>query len=333
MNANTAETTPHSPAAPRPRVLDLIDNTCRVKGYSHKTAKTYGGWVRRFSNFHHRRPLSEMGAVEVRDFLSHLANDLNVAVSTQNQALNALLFLYKHIIPKEIGLINADRAKKAKFLPAVLTRPEVKKVLDNLYGPEKLMGWMLYGCGLRLNEVLSLRVKDIDFTQMTVTVRQGKGKKDRVVMLPESQVVALQAQLKVVAELHREDVANQIGVSLPGALEKKYPSAPFSWAWFWIFPARKVCTDPRWAPDRPVRFHIHESVLQKAMKTAIVKAQIAKHAGCHTMRHSFATHLLEDGYDIRTLQELLGHSDVKTTMVYTHVMGKGCSVKSPADRL
>jgi len=176
-------------------------------------------------------------------------------------------------------------------------------------------------------------VKDLDFDRMTVTVMEGKGNKDRVVMLPQSLVEPLRAHLARVAELHRQDAANGIGVSLPGSLGKKYPSAPFAWAWFWLFPARKVCTDPRWAADRPKRHHIHETVLQKAVKAAIGKARVTKHAGCHTFRHSFATHLLEDGYDIRTVQELLGHADVRTTMIYTHVMGKGCHVKSPADRL
>ena len=333
MNTAPSGQPPHSTEQHKPKVLDLIRNHCRVKHLSDKTAATYCGWVRRFSLFHHKRPLSAMGTPEIEEFLTHLATGHNVAASTQNQAFNALLFLYTHVIPKDLGKIDAIRAKKPKRLPAVFTRAEVAAVLGHLYGTEKLMGLRLYGCGLRLNECLALRVKDIDFDRQTVTVMEGKGNKDRVVMLPQSAAELLRPHLARVAELHRQDAANHIGVSLPGALEKKYPSAPFAWPWYWVFPARKVCTDPRWALERPKRHHIHETVLQKAMKAAIGKAQVAKHAGCHTLRHSFATHLLEDGYDIRTVQELLGHADVRTTMIYTHVMGKGCSVKSPADRL
>lgn len=324
---------PHGDGSRRPKVLDLIHERCRVKHLSEKTAQAYCGWVRRFSLFHGKRPLSEMGEWEIEVFLTHLATRHNVAASTQNQAFNALLFLYTQVIPKDLGKIDAMRAKKPRRLPVVLTRAEVSAVLEQLYGTEKLMGTLLYGCGLRLNECLRLRVKDLDFDRMTVTVREGKGDKDRTVMMPQSVVEALRGHLLRVAEMHREDAAKGIGVSLPGALERKYRAAPFSWPWYWVFPARKVTTDPRWAADRPKRHHIHETVLQKAVKGAVAAARIAKPAGCHTFRHSFATHLLEDGYDIRTVQELLGHADVRTTMIYTHVMGKGCSVRSPADRL
>jgi len=333
MNTLPTAQTPHSMEQHKPKVLDMIRNHCRVKHMSDKTATAYCGWVRRFSLFHNKRPLSAMGTVEMEAFLTHLATVHNVAASTQNQAFNAILFLYTHVIPKDLGKIDSIRANKPKRLPAVFTRAEVAAIIGQLYGTEKLMGLLLYGCGLRLNECLGLRVKDLDFDRMTVTVMEGKGNKDRVVMLPQSLVEPLRAHLARVAELHRQDAANGIGVSLPGSLGKKYPSAPFAWAWFWLFPARKVCTDPRWAADRPKRHHIHETVLQKAVKAAIGKARVTKHAGCHTFRHSFATHLLEDGYDIRTVQELLGHADVRTTMIYTHVMGKGCHVKSPADRL
>lgn len=333
MNTVPSEQRPHSSEPHKPKVLDLIRNHCRLKHLSEKTAATYCGWVRRFSLFHGKRPLSGMGRVEVEQYLTHLATVHNVAASTQNQAFNALLFLYTHVIPKDLGKIDAIRAKKPKRLPAVFTRNEVAAVLDKLYGTERLMGLLLYGCGLRLNECLRLRVKDVDFDRSTVTVMEGKGNKDRVVMLPQSAVDPLRSHLMRVAELHRQDVAAGVGVSLPGSLQKKYPSAPMAWAWYWVFPARKVCVDPRWAADGPKRHHIYETVLQKAVGRAIRAAQVAKHAGCHTMRHSFATHLLEDGYDIRTVQELLGHKDVRTTMIYTHVMGKGCSVKSPADRL
>jgi integron integrase len=333
MNTKPVEQTLHSQNQQKPRVLDLIRNTCRVKGYSPKTAGTYGDWVKRFSFFHGRRPLSEMGEVEIEAFLTHLAIDHNVAPATQNQALNALVFLYKHIIPKQIGNIDAVRSKKTKRLPTVFTRSEVSAVFQHLYGADRIMASLLYGCGLRLNECLQLRVKDVDFERQTVTVREGKGSKDRVVMLPAVVCGPLKAHLESVAEVHRQDVANGIGVSLPGALHKKYPKAPFAWGWFYIFPARKVCTDPRWAPNGPVRHHIHETVLQRSVKEAVGKSQIVKPGGCHTFRHSFATHLLEDGYDIRTVQELLGHADVRTTMIYTHVMGKGCSVRSPMDKM
>lgn len=333
MNTFPVGQTPHFDETHRPKVLDLIRNHCRVKHLSEKTADAYCGWVRRFSLFHHKRPLSSMGTGEIEQFLTHLATGHNVAASTQNQAFNALLFLYTHVIPKDLGKIDAIRAKKPRRLPAVFTQEEVRSVLGHLYGTERLMGLLLYGCGLRLNECLRLRVKDLDFDRLTVTVMEGKGNKDRVVMLPKSTVEPLRSHLAGVAEMHRQDGAKGIGVSLPGALEMKCPSAPFSWPWYWVFPARKVTTDARWAAKRPKRHHVHETVLQKAVKVAIGNAQVAKHAGCHTLRHSFATHLLEDGYDIRTVQELLGHADVRTTMIYMHVMGKVCSVRSPADRL
>lgn len=215
----------------------------------------------------------------------------------------------------------------------MFTRGEVKRLFEHLFGTDKLMVSMLYGCGLRLNECLNLRIKDIDFERMTVTVREGKGDKDRVVMLPQALVEPLRTHLATVAEQHRQDEANGIGVSLPGRLEKKYPTAPYAWAWYWVFPARKVCRDPRWAADRPKRHHLHETALQRAVKTAIRKAQITKHGGCHTLRHSFATHLLEDGYNIRVVQEMLGHKNVTTTQIYTHVMAQDCNVLSPFDRL
>lgn len=336
MQSQAVNQTLHSTneqAQKKPRVLDLIRNTCRVKNYSQKTADTYCDWVKRFSFYHNRRPLSDMGTPEIEAFLTYLATERNVAASTQNQAFNALLFLYKNVIPKDLGRIDAVRAKKPKRLPEVFTRSEVQTILSKLYAAELLMGSLLYGCGLRLNECLQLRVKDIEFERMTVTVREGKGNKDRVVMLPRSVSESLKTHLAWVAELHREDVANGIGVSLPGALSKKYPKAPFEWGWYFIFPARKICVDPRWAADGPKRHHLHETALQRAVKAAIRSAGVVKHAGCHTFRHSFATHLLEDGYDIRTVQELLGHKDVRTTMVYLHVMGKGCIVRSPMDGL
>lgn len=338
MNAQLNQTTPLSQpvqqADGKPRVLDLIRNTIRVKGYSSRTADAYCDWVRRFSQFHHKRPLSEMGGPEVEQYMTYLAVKADVAASTQNQAFNALLFFYKHVFPRDLGKINGVRAKKAKRLPEVFTKTEVMAIFQQMYGTDKLMGLLLYGCGLRLNECLALRVKDVDFDRMTVMVRAGKGNKDRVIALPASLKAPLQSHLTRVSEIHRQDVANGIGVSLPGALDKKYPDYPFAWGWYWIFPARKACTDLRWAsPDKPLRHHIHETVLQKAVKQAVKKSGIDSPGSCHTFRHSFATHLLEDGYNVRQVQELLGHSSLETTMVYLHVMGKTTNVTSPLDRL
>lgn len=338
MNAQPAQQMPHcipgQPVGDKPRVLDLIRNTIRVKGMSPRTADAYCDWVKRFSLFHHRRPLSEMGGPEIEQYMTYLAVKADVAASTQNQAFNALRFFYTHVFPRDLGRIDGVRAKKAKRLPTVFTKSEVVVILQQMFGVEALMGRLLYGCGLRLNECLGLRVKDIDFDLMTVTVRGGKGNKDRVVALPASLTPPLQAHLTTVAEQHRKDVASGIGVSLPGALDKKYPAYPFSWGWYWIFPARKACTDLRWvSPDKPLRHHIHESVLQKAVKQALIRSGVAKSGSCHTFRHSFATHLLEDGYNVRQVQELMGHSHLDTTMTYLHVMGKTTTVTSPLDRL
>lgn len=337
MNIKPTVQIPHSSAPDqqhKPRVLALIRNTIRVRGLSPKTADAYCDWVRRFSLFHHKRPLSEMGGPEMEAFLTDLAVNGNVAPSTQNQAFNALLFFYTHVFPRDLGKVDAVRAKKPKRLPEVFTKSECAAIFKQMFDTDKLMALLLYGCGLRLNECLSLRVKDIDFERMTVTVREGKGNKDRTVTLPHSLVEPLKAHLLRVSERHRQDVAEGIGVSLPGALHKKYPAYPFSWSWYWIFPARKATTDLRWAsPEKPLRYHIHETVLQKAVKAAVRKSGIVSPGGCHTFRHSYATHLLEDGYDVRTVQELLGHNDLKTTMVYLHVMGKGVKVTSPLDNL
>jgi len=274
-----------------------------------------------------------MGAAEIESFLSHLALVRNVAPSTQNQAMNALIFLYKHIIPKNIGNIDAVRAKKTKRLPVVFTKSEAALVLSHMYGEDWLRGMLLYGSGLRLNECLALRVQDLDFERKTIMVREGKGSKDRTVMMPNCLIEPLRAHLAKVAELHRKDVSDNIGVSLPGALAKKYPKAPFGWGWYYVFPARKVCTDPRWAPTGPLRHSIHETVLQRAIAEAVRKSGVVKHGSAHTFRHSFATHLLEDGYNIREVQDLMGHADIKTTMIYLHVMSTACTVKSPADRM
>jgi integron integrase len=268
----------------------------------------------------------------VAEFLTHLAVKRHVAASTQNQALSAILFLYRHVLNKEIGWVdNVERAKKPSRLPVVLTRKEAKAVLVRLEGSKWIMGSLLYGSGLRLMECLRLRIKDIDFEYNQIFVRNGKGAKDRITMLPVSLNVPIKRHLEKVKAIHERDLKSGFGrVQLPFALKKKYPNADLEWAWQYVFPASKRCRDPRTAAV--LRHHLHESVLQRAVKSAIRSAGISKHAGCHTFRHSFATHLLEDGYDIRTVQELLGHKDVSTTMIYTHVLHKGGkAVKSPID--
>lgn len=319
--------------SPKPRVTEMIRNWCKVKHYSQKTAETYIEWVDRFSRFHNRKPLSQMGGLEVEAFCTHLALDHHVAASTQNQAFNALLFLYKNIIPKDLGKIDAVRAKKSQHLPEVFNKSEIKAILSKMYGTAWLMGSFLYGCGLRLNECLALRVKDIDFDRHIVTVRGGKGKKDRIVPLPNTVVEPLRAYFVKLTELYRQDTDNHIGVSLPDALDKKFPNAPYQWGWYYIFPARKICTDPRWAKDRPMRHSLHETALQRFVKDAIKASGVTKHGGPHTFRHSFATHLLEDGYNVRKVQDLMGHSKLETTMIYLHVMDVVNTVRSPMDSL
>ena len=275
-----------------------------------------------------------MGKGEIGQFLSHLASEEQVSASTQNQALNALLFLYRAVLEKPVGYINGVvRAKQPERLPVVLTRQEVRALLGVMTGEHWLMANLLYGAGLRLLECLRLRVKDIDFSTNHLVVREGKGNKDRVTMLPLSVKQPLTAHLAAVREQHQEDLARGFGhVYLPHALERKYPTANRQWGWQWVIPATQISVDPRSGEQR--RHHLHEVVLQRAVRAAVRQADILKPAGCHTLRHSFATHLLEDGYDIRTIQELLGHKDVSTTMIYTHVLNRGGrGVASPADRL
>jgi len=303
----------------------------RVKHYSLRTEKSYVHWVRRYIFYHNKRHPQEMGAGEVQSFLSYLAVNQRVSASTQNQALNALVFLYKHVLKKELGAIDAVRAWRPKRLPVVLTREEAQRVLSLLSGVKHLVFSLLYGSGLRLMECLRLRVKDIDFAAKYIIIRDGKGFKDRVTILPESVVPELKEHLVRVRALHEDFLRRGYGdVELPYALIRKYPNAGQEWAWQYVFPARNISTDPRTGTRR--RHHIHESVLQRAVKRAVTLSGIAKSVGCHTMRHCFATHLLESGTDIRTVQELLGHKDVKTTMIYTHVMQKpGINVRSPLD--
>jgi len=326
--------TVRSVEALKPKLLDQVRESMRTRHYSLRTEKTYVQWIKRFIFFHDKRHPQEMGEVEIGQFLSALATKAQVSASTQNQALNALLFLYRVVLKKLIGYVNGViRAKRPHRLPVVLTRQEVRTIIAGMEGVEQIMATLLYGAGLRLMECLRLRVQEIDFGSNQITVRAGKGDKDRATMLPASVVEPLRKHLEQVKRLYQHDLERGIGgASLPHALERKYPNAPKEWAWQFIFPASKLSLDPRSGKWR--RHHLHESVLQKAVKAACRQAGITKHAGCHTFRHSFATHLLEDGYDIRTVQELLGHKDVNTTMVYTHVLNRGGrGVKSPADRL
>jgi integron integrase len=304
----------------------------RLKHFSLKTEKSYLYYIRDFILFHNKRHPREMGVAEIRQYLSHLATDKQVAASTQNVALNALLFLYRQVLELELPYIDKiERAKRPQRIPVVFTRTEVKAILSNLEGIHHLMGSLLYGSGLRLSECLQLRVKDLDFEYQQITVRDGKGQKDRVTLLPKSTIEPLKLQLEKAKRLHQQDLAEGYGaVYLPDALERKYPNANREWGWQYVFPAAKRSVDPRSGVTR--RHHILEDSLQRAVKKAVQQARITKHGSCHTFRHSFATHLLEDGYDIRTVQELLGHKDVKTTMIYTHVLNRGGrGVRSPLD--
>jgi len=315
-------------------LLDQVRQAIRTRQYSYQTEKAYVGWIKRFIFFHNKKHPAEMGEAEIGRFLSSLATDRHVSASTQNQALNALLFLYHEVLDKEVGYVNGVvRAKRPHRLPVVLTRQEVRSILDQLQGLEWIMAMLLYGAGLRLMECLRLRVKDMDFSRNEILVRDGKGRKDRVTMLPTAVKEPLRRYLEQSRKQHLSDLQDGfVGVALPYALERKYPSAAREWGWQWVFPASKPCVDPRSGVKK--RYHLHESVLQKAVKDARLKAGIPKPAGPHTFRHSFATCLLEDGYDIRTVQELLGHKDVTTTMIYTHVLNRGGrGVTSPADRI
>ena len=316
----------------KPKLLDQVRNTLRTKHYSIKTEKAYVHWIRRFILFHNKRHPKEMGEREINQFLTHLAVKEKVAASTQNQALCAIVFLYKQVLKIDLGDFgDITWAKKTAKLPVVFTREEVTKVLNQLSGTNLIMAMLLYGSGMRLSECLQLRVKDIDFQYKQITVRSAKGEKDRVTLLPEYVIEPLKKHLNYVKILHEKDLKDGFGtVYLPYALERKYPNAGREFGWKFVFPATQISKDPRTGIQR--RHHIHESVLQKAVKKAIRQAGIFKHASCHTFRHSFATHLLESGYDIRTVQELLGHQDLNTTMIYTHVLNKGAfGVKSPAD--
>ncbi|MBI3528806.1 MAG: integron integrase [Betaproteobacteria bacterium] len=313
-------------------LLDRVRDKIRLKHYSIRTESAYVDWVRRFVVFHHRRHPRELGPEHVEAFLSHLAVQRNVAASTQNQAKSALLFLYKEVLGSELPwLDNVENAKRPQRLPVVLSRTEVDAVLGRMHGTNGLIARLLYGSGLRIMEAVRLRVKDLDLESCEILVRDGKGAKDRVTMLPSSLVDPLRAHLVLVRELHAQDLAAGLpGVYLPYALDRKYPNAPREWAWQYVFPSDRLSTDPRSGLRR--RHHVDEQNVQRAMRQALRDAGVAKPATPHTLRYSFATHLLQSGYDIRTVQELLGHSDVSTTMIYTHVLNRGGrGVVSPLD--
>ncbi len=317
----------------KPKLLDQVRYRCRVRHLARSTEDAYVGWIRRYILFHDKRHPLEMGKEEVEAFLTHLAVDGHVAASTQNQALSSLLLLYREVLQKEFGwLDDVVRAKKPKRLPIVFTPEEAMAIIDELQGVRWLMGMLLYGGGLRLMECLRLRVKELDFERLQVTVREGKGDKDRTTLLAEAVVEPLKRHLAQVRREHEQALREgYAGVELPYGLARKYPNAGKSWAWQYVFPAARPSVDPRSGARR--RHHFDPSYLQKAVRAAIRKCGIQKHAGCHTFRHSFATHLLADHTDIRTVQELLGHKDVRTTQIYTHVLrSNGFAVKSPVDR-
>lgn len=321
-------------AAPdhHPKLLEQVRDRIRAKHYSFRTEESYVGWIRRFILFHHKTHPAQMGAKEVEAFLSHLAVDRKVSASTQNQAKSAILFLYKEVLEINLPwLENITQAKTPQRLPVVLTVSEVQSVLSHISGTWRIMANLLYGSGLRLMECVRLRVKDIDFEMKQIVVRDGKGFKDRITMLPDSVADQLKNHLAGVEELHRHDLQNGYGEAwLPQALARKYPSAAKDWGWQYVFPSKNLSADPETGSMR--RHHVDPKGLQRAFRQALRATHIVKPATPHTLRHSFATHLLQSGYDIRTVQELLGHKDVSTTMIYTHVLNRGGrGVRSPLD--
>lgn len=321
-------------AKPVPRLYDRIIEVLRARHYSRRTEEAYLHWIRRFIEFHAHRHPRQLAESDVNRFLTHLAAQEHVAASTRNQALSAVLFLYEQVLEQPLDRIEGVvRARRPKRLPVVLTVEEVSRVMSHLAGDKWLIAMLLYGGGLRLLEALRLRIKDVDFERGEIAVREGKGAKDRVTMLPQAIIRPLQEHLRRVEAIHQQDLADGYGrIELPHALARKYPNANREWRWQFVFPQ-----EHRWVNAKTGeqgRHHVHESLVQKAVKRAVRKAKLTKRVTSHTFRHSFATHLLADGYDIRTVQELLGHSDVRTTMIYTHVLNRGGRrVRSPADVL
>jgi integron integrase len=325
--------------------MDQVSDAIRTKHYSGRTEQTYKDWIKRYILFHNKRHPKDMGAAEIQAFITHLATEKNVAASTQNQALSAILFLYRQVLQTEIDPpSDIIRAQKSKTLPVVLTPQEARAVISKMSGVPQLMAKILYGSGLRLMECVRLRIKDIDFDNRVITVRDGKGEDDRATILPDSLIPALRQQIQTVQRIHQTDIGDGFGeVYLPYALARKYPNAARETAWQYLFPASSLSLDPRTPPSPTgrgaggegktfMRHHADASLLQKAVRAAAKAAGVQKHVTPHTFRHSFATHLLQNGYDIRTIQELLGHKDVKTTMIYTHVLQRGgLAVKSPLD--
>lgn len=318
----------------KPTVIDVVRENIRLRHYSIQTEKAYVGWTRRYIRFCGNRHPRDLGSVEITTFLTHLAADLGVAAATQNQALQALIFLYREVLQMELpDITEVVRASKPLRLPVVLTREEVQRIFSHLVGHQRLIAGLLYGSGLRLAEALAVRVKDLDLQRRELMVRNGKGGKDRVTVIPERMIEPLQEHLRALnAWFHRERQTGAPGASMPTALKRKYPEGPVSWPWQWLFPSSTLCRDPY---DKSLgRYHMHPKTVQRVVQDAVKRAGISKPAGCHTFRHSFATHLLESGYDIRSVQELLGHADVKTTQIYTHVLNRGGNaVKSPLDGL
>jgi integron integrase len=311
---------------------DKIRETARLRHLSLRTEQSYLQWIRRFWLFHQKQNLTTIGVPEIRHFLSYLATEQHVSASTQNQALCAILFLYRDVLKLNLPLIDGiERARTKRKLPVVLTKDEVKKILHHLTGTQKLLASLLYGSGMRVSECLRLRVKDVDLNLGQIVVRDGKGEKDRITLLPKSIIPQLKLHLLTTKAIHQQDLAEGYGeVYLPYALERKYPNATRQWPWQYIFAAAQRSIDPRSGKTR--RHHISQESIQRAIKIAVTKAQIEKHAGCHTFRHSFATHLLEAGYDIRTIQELMGHKNVNTTQIYTHVLNqRNFKITSPLD--
>ena len=322
------------PAAPK--LLTQVRRAVRVRRFSRRTEEAYAAWIRRYVRYHGLRHPAELGAAEVERFLADLAERQGVSGSTQTQALSALLFLYRVVLRRELAVGEIPRARGIVRVPVVLTRAEVRRLLDRLAGTPRLVALLLYGSGLRLLESLQLRVKDLDLELGEIRIRQAKGGKDRVTMLARGVIPELRAHLRERQRLHQRDLAGGGGLApLPHAFARKSPEAAREWIWQYVFPARRQhrSLDPA-TRDEMIRHHLHESVVQRAVRAAAQEAGLSKRVTCHTLRHSFATHLLEDGYDIRTVQELLGHRDVATTMVYTHVLNRGgLGVRSPADRL